>query len=69
MAKYQDGRGWLYEVHAGLGQDSWKASYKKPDRMGWHCVRSKYLPWRDTPAEAEADLQAYAEKKGLFKED
>ena len=55
MARYQDGRGWLYEVHAGIG--------------GWHCVRSKNLPWRDTPAEAEADLQAYAKKKDLIKEE
>jgi len=37
--------------------------------MGWHCVRSKDLPWRDTPAEAEADLQAYAKKKDLIKEE
>ena len=69
MARYQDGRGWLYEVHAGIGGKQWKATYRKPGHAGWHCVRSKNLPWRDTPAEAEADRQAYAEKKGMFKED
>ena len=44
---YRDDRGWKYRVMAGIGENSWKARYCKPGKLGWHCVRS--LPWRDTP--------------------
>ena len=63
VVTYRDDRGWKYRVMAGIGENSWKARYCKPGKLGWHCVRS--LPWRDTPEQAQADLDKWAVKKGL----
>lgn len=62
MKIYEDWRGWLFKVMPGLG-NRFKARYKNPSRGGWHCVA--ILPWRNTEAEAQADLDEYAEKKGM----
>ena len=59
---YRDGRGWRYQVMAGLGGDTFKARYNKPGKAGWKCVAT--LPWRASAAEAQADLDQMAKKKG-----
>jgi hypothetical protein len=59
---YEDGRGWMYRVMRGLGENNYKARYCKPDKAGWHCVKT--LPWRTTREEAQRDLDELAEKKG-----
>ena len=60
---YRDKRGWLYKVMPGISLDYWKARYCKPGRNDWHSVT--ILDWRSTEAEAEADLAAWAAKKGM----
>ena len=63
MKKYIDARGWKYQVMSGLGQNTYKARYQKPDKHvtdGWHCVKT--LPWQSTPEAAQADLDRLAEK-------
>ena len=64
--RYIDNRGWLYMVLPGLSS-VYKARYRKPREdtapgIGWKCIRQ--LPWRDTREEAQADLDALAQKKG-----
>lgn len=60
---YEDSRGWLYKVMSGLGDNQYKARYKKPGAVSWHCVRT--LPWRDNPPDAEKDLIEFAKKKRM----
>lgn len=55
---YRDSRGWLYRVMPGLGGNTYKGRYQQPGKSSWHCMRQ--LPWRDSQAEAEADLATYA---------
>ena len=58
---YIDGRGCKYKVMSGIGLDTFKARYQKPDKhgnTGWKCVKS--LPWRSTREEAQADLDHMA---------
>lgn len=65
MKKYIDDRGWKYQVMSGLGPNTYKARYQKPDKCGtngWHCVKN--LPWQNTPEAAQADLDQLAAKKG-----
>jgi len=59
---YIDQRGWQYRVMEGLGDNTYKARYHKPENHtdGWHCVRT--LPWRDNIEDAQRDLDAYAKK-------
>lgn len=59
---YMDSRGWLYRVMCGIGADSYKARCNKPGGNGWKCC--SFLPWRNSFDEAQADLNAHAEKKG-----
>ena len=62
---YRDKRGWLYKVMPGLGGDTFKARYHKPEyppETAWKCVT--VLPWRATEEEAQADLDIMAGKKG-----
>ena len=63
---YRDSRGWKYKVMAGINCVSWKGRYQKPDRddpyIGWKCMRQ--LPWRNSKADAQADLDRLAEKNG-----
>ena len=59
---YFDARGWIYRVMPGLGGDTFKARYRKPDSSVWKCVAT--LPWRDTAEEAQADLDQLAARKG-----
>ena len=63
--KYIDNRGWKYQVMSGLGQDTFKARYQRPEKhgdVGWKGLAS--VPWRKTFEEAQADLDQLAEKKG-----
>lgn len=59
---YIDERGWQYAVRPGLGNDIFKAFYRKPGRS-WHAVRA--LAWFTSEREAEADLERWAAKKGM----
>lgn len=62
---YIDGRGCKYKVMSGIGLDTFKARYQKPDKhgnSGWKCVKS--LPWRSTREEAQADLDHMAAERG-----
>ena len=39
MKVYKDERGWQYAVRPGLGNDIFKAFYRKPGKS-WHAVRA-----------------------------
>ncbi len=63
--KYIDKRGWKYQVMRGLGEDSFKARYQRPEKhgdTGWKGYAR--LPWRKTFEETQADLDALAATKG-----
>lgn len=63
--KYIDNRGWKYQVMSGIGDDTFKARYQRPEKqgdIGWKGLAA--VPWRSTRAEAQADLDQLAEKKG-----
>ena len=62
MTRYRDSRGWLYQVMPGIGGHAFKGRYLKAKTLSWHCMTQ--LPWRNTRKEAQADLDAYAAKKG-----
>jgi len=63
---YIDKRGWRFKVMPGLGENQYKARYKRPDKNGWKCCAQ--LQWRDTVAEAQSDLDAWAKAKGMKEE-
>ncbi|MEG1913307.1 MAG: hypothetical protein RR091_12575 [Cloacibacillus sp.] len=65
--QYRDQRGWKYKVMGGLGESTYKGRFNKPGKTGWHGLTR--LPWRNTEEEAQADLDAYALKKGWIKEE
>ena len=64
--KYIDARGWKYQVMSGISANSFKARYQKPDKddpvSGWKGVAA--VPWRETFAEAQADLDRLAKERG-----
>lgn len=63
--KYIDNRGWKYQVMSGIGPDTYKARYQKPEKHGsngWKGVAA--VPWRKTAEEAQADLDRLAKEKG-----
>lgn len=63
--EYIDKRGWRYKVQSGIGQNTYKAKFLRPDRNstnGWHGY--SHLPWRDTFDEAQTDLDDLAAAKG-----
>lgn len=65
VKRYIDARGWKYKVRAGIGMNTFKAAYQKPEKhgdTGWKGVAS--LPWRETFDEAQADLNRLADAKG-----
>lgn len=62
---YIDSRGWKYRVMSGIGAETFKARYQKPEKTGscgWKGLAA--VPWRKTFDEAQRDLNAYAESKG-----
>lgn len=45
--KYIDSRGWKYQVMPGLGENTFKARYQRPEKqgdVGWKGVAA--VPWR-----------------------
>ena len=65
--KYVDEKQRLIFVSAGLGGDQYMTMYQdygKWDSSGAHRLVSKELPIRETEAEAQADLDAYAMRRG-----
>lgn len=65
MTKYIDARGWKYKVMSGIGPDTYKARYQRPEKHGddgWKGVAA--VPWRATPEEAQRDLDELAQRKG-----
>ena len=62
MKQYRDSRGWRYQVMAGLEGCAYKGWYLQPGMLSWRHMPQ--LPWRNTRREAQADLDAYAKKKG-----
>lgn len=65
VKRYKDSRGWKYKVMSGIGSDTFKARYQKPDKTGsagWKGVAT--LPWRATFDDAQADLNRMAHEKG-----
>jgi hypothetical protein len=59
---YQDDRGWQYFVRAGIGLNTFKAFYCKPDQTrehGWRPVQ-----WCNSFDTAQADLNMEAQKRG-----
>lgn len=62
---YIDHRGWKYQVMSGLGGNTFKARYQKPDRqgnVGWKGLIT--VPWYGSREAAQADLDRLAAKKG-----
>ena len=62
---YQDKRGWIFFVRAGLGENNFKAFYTKTAEDYKAGIRShgvKSLEYRNSIEEAEADLKEYAAK-------
>lgn len=65
--KYLDKKGRLLFVSSGLGGDQFMTMYQdqgKWNTSGMHRLKSKELLPRDSKAEAQADLDKYAKKKG-----
>lgn len=63
--KYIDARGWKYKVMSGLGDNSFKARYQKPEKTGntgWRGLAA--VPWRKSFQEAQMDLDRLAAGKG-----
>lgn len=58
MTKYMNAQGRIYEARKGLGESFMTM-------CAGHRVKSIYLPVRGTLAEAQADLDAWAEGHGL----
>ena len=62
---YQDKRGWIFFVRAGLGENNFKAFYTKTAEDYKSGIRShgvKSLEYRKSIKEAEMDLKEYAAK-------
>lgn len=65
VKSYIDNRGWKYKVMGGIGTDSFKARYQKPEKTGtagWKGLAS--VPWRDNFDDAQTDLNNLAQQKG-----
>lgn len=63
--KYIDNRGWKYQVMSGLGENTYKARYQKPEKHGDYGWKGcTMVPWRKTFEEAQADLDALAMERG-----
>ena len=60
---YIDERGSAVFVEKGLGGGTWM-SMRQSNSRGLHRVKSPALPIRDSRDAAQADLNAYAEKRG-----
>lgn len=68
--RYEDSRGWLYEVRPGLGETMFKIFYRKPREnkdlsIGWHAWPSS--KWWGTREEAERELAIVADNRSWWK--
>ena len=64
-ARYRDDSGCLVFVSSGIsGGTVWMTVRQKKPHAGTHRIVSPRLPLRDTPEEAQQDLDAYAQTKG-----
>lgn len=63
--QYYDENGAIVFVSCGISDGSkWMTVRQKTMRSGTHRIKSPALPLRATLAEAQADLDAYAQKRG-----
>ena len=63
--KYVTDRGLVAFVSNGFGKGGkWMSVARKDTFQGTHRIVTKNLPLRDTREEAQADLDAYAKKRG-----
>jgi len=68
MSTYRCENGRIVEVHDdGLDGKAYGSAWRALSGS-WHRYRSLYLPMRATRAEAQADLDAYAEARGWVAE-
>ena len=66
---YQDFRGWKYKVSEDFPKNIFKVSYHRPDSPENICWRFyPRVPWRNTFAEAQADLDLLAKEKNWIRE-
>lgn len=66
--KYFDQNGALAFVSSGIsGGAVWMTVRRKKPTAGTHRIVSPRLPLRQTPEEAQKDLDAYAQSKGWRK--
>jgi len=64
---YIDENGWLFFVSSGISDPAcpkWMTVRQNPRSGGTPRVKSPALPIRDSAATSEADLVAYASKRG-----
>jgi len=61
--KYMDNDGAIVEVAHGLG-DVWIVGRPNPRTYGHHRVTTKAMPPRQSAAECQVDLDAYAASRG-----
>lgn len=65
MTKYIDDKGRLIFASAGLDRKVFMIMYKNAwENSGMHRLKVKGIPERDNLEDAQADLDAYAAKKG-----
>jgi hypothetical protein len=66
--KYRDQQGRIVYVTCGIGSGDqyphWGSFRRKANGISIQRVKTKFLPMRDTPEDAQADLDAYAARKG-----
>jgi hypothetical protein len=67
---YIDNLGAEVFVSPGIASDgkTWMTVRRERNKFGVHRIVSKALPVRQSEAEAQADLDAYASKKGWWKQ-
>ncbi len=62
--QYIDDMGKLVKVSSGISGDKWWAAFRVKKSGALQRIKSKYLPERDSPLAAQADLHHYAQKMG-----
>lgn len=63
--RYQDERGWLFEVRQHRADNSYKAFYTKDPNGAKHWNPFGHLSWCGTAEDAEKNLADYAAKKNM----
>lgn len=68
--QYQHPDGRIFSVELSLSflrASGWTTYWSRPDKVGLTRYRSVLLPWRETQAQAQADLDAWAMQYGRYK--